>query len=363
MRPFPILRLAGAVVVVVVVVFAPGCGCGSPLTVSDRSDFGSKLESVRPYCSGALVELHLKSSSPFVDDQKIEGTSSDEDIFTVESSDDGLITLRTLREGEAELVLKQDGDVVDSRPIEVKDPARITLSLDIKAFEEDDIVPGSVVAEPPLRVLVGRNARLAVHVFAADDIELFGQSVAGVAPVDTAGWNAGLLFDGPQSFIELAPKAGATDTLVQVNVGGLLNVDVDVIATPEVELERIVLDELNPGYRPQGRRSVVLARGEDAQGRLLLGAPGWALEGADGGIGEAVAYDVKWFESHELVARIGDVEARRQVDADPETLGVVRVGQSCASAPFALPLVLLGLLRGVGLRARRRHGHGGPRHA
>ncbi|MDP2340336.1 MAG: hypothetical protein Q8O67_05220 [Deltaproteobacteria bacterium] len=337
MRPFPILSSVLSVVVV--------AGCGSGLTVSDRSDFGTEKESVRAYCSGALVELRLSSSNPFIDDQKVEGTSSDEEIFTVESSEDGLITLRTIKAGKAELVLKQDGDVVDSRPLQVRDPARITLSLDIKAFEEDDIVPESVVAEPPLRVLVGRNARLAVHVFAADDKELFGQSVTGVAPVDTAGWNAGLLFDGPQSFIELAPKPGALDTLVQVNVGGLLNVDVEAIASLETELERIVLDEVNPGYRPQGRRSVVLARGEDAQGRLLLGAPGWALEGSDGGIGEAVAYDVKWFESHELVARIGDVEARRQVDADPETLGVVRVGDSCASAGFGLPLVLLGLLR------------------
>ncbi len=335
MRPFFL-----ALVVVVVLPL----GCGAPTTVSDRSDFGSDTESVRTYCTGAIVEMRLHSSSIFIDEQKVEGTSSDEEVFTVESSTDGLITLRTLKAGSAELVLKQDGDVVDSRPIEVKDPARISLSLDLKAFEDDDIVPESVVVEPPLRVLVGRNARVAVHVFANDEKELFGQSVAGVDAVDGL-WSEGILADGPQSFLELSPAANAIDTLVHVNIGGLLDVEIEAKVAPETELERIVLTEVNPGFRAPGRRSVVMARGEDAQGRILLGAPGWALEGIDGGVGEAVAYEVKWFESHELVARIGDVETRRQVDADPETLGVVRVGDSCAAAGLGLPLALLALLR------------------
>ena len=336
MRPFPFSVLVSLPVVV---------GCGSPLKVSDRSDFGAETESVRAYSTGAVVELRLTSSSAFVDDQKVDGTSSDEAIFTVDSSEEGVITLRTLKAGEAELVLKQDGDVVDSRPIVVKDPASIELSLDLKAFKEDDLVPDAVVVDAPLRVLLGRSARLAVHVFDDDGDELFGQSVTGIALVDTA-WTSDLLFDGPQSFIELSPgPAAAIDSLLTLSIGGQLDVDVDVIATPETELERIVLDEEPAGYRGPGRRSVVRARGEDAQGRLLLGAPGWSIEGADGGIGEAVAYNVAWFQSHELVARIGDVEARRQVDADPESVSVVRVGDSCAAAGVGLPLALLGLLR------------------
>lgn len=136
---------------------------------------------------------------------KVTVTSSDEAIFTVESSIDGLVTLRTLKAGDAELVLKQDGDVVDSRPIKVKYPARIAFSLELKADEPDDIVPALVDVPLPVRLMAGRNARLAAHVFAADDNELFGHCVAGIAPVDTS-WAAGLIFDGPSSFIELAPR-------------------------------------------------------------------------------------------------------------------------------------------------------------
>ena len=271
-------------------------------------------------------------------------TSSDESIFTVESSIDGLVTLRTLKAGDAELVLNQDGDVVDSRPIKLKYPARIAFSLELKADEPDDIVPALVDVPLPVRLLAGRNARLAVHVFAADDNELFGHCVAGVAPVDTR-WTAGLIFDGPNSFIELAPATDAEDTLVQINVGGLFNVDVEALVASQATLEQITVLELDPGARFTGRRSLVLAQGQDVQGLMLLGAPGWSLEGADCGIGESLTYEVKWFENHELVARIGNVEARRQINAFPATASWVRVGDSCAATGCAVPLMLLGLLR------------------
>ena len=141
------------------------------------------------------------------------------------------------------------------------------------------------------------------------------------------------------------PATDAEDTLVQINVGGLLNVDVEALVAPQATLEQITVLELDPGARFTGRRSLVLAQGQDVQGLMLLGAPGWSLEGADCGIGESLTYEVKWFENHELVARIGNVEARRQINAFPATASGVHVGDSCAATGGAVPLMLLGLLR------------------
>ena len=58
LRPFSHLRSH-----VVGVVLLAAAGCGPALKVSDRTDFGSDAESVRTYCSAAVVELHLKSAT------------------------------------------------------------------------------------------------------------------------------------------------------------------------------------------------------------------------------------------------------------------------------------------------------------
>lgn len=350
MRPFSFVPRSALLLVVGGV--AVGAGCGSPLEVSDRSDFGDETESVRAYVAGSVVELRIKSSSIFVNDDDVVGSSADEDVFTVESSDDGVITLRTLTAGEAELVLKHDGDVVDSRNIVVRDAADIEFSLELKAFEESDIVPAAREVGRPLRLLRGRSARVAVNALDDDGKPLFGQHIieATTSSPDEAvtvdGWTTGIRFDGPGSFLELSAAPEAVDSVLHLQIGNELLVDVDVHAVDESVLERIVLDEQELGFRQNGRRSVVLARGEDRDGEDILGAPSWALEGEDVGVGEAVSYEVAWFSSKELVARIGDVEARRQIDTDPTSVGVVRVGDGCSGAAAGLPCALLALLLG-----------------
>lgn len=349
-----------AVGVVVAASFVGGCG----VTVSDRSDFGSDDESVRVYAAGATVEFRVRGNSVFVDGDKVTATSSDDEVFAVDSAEDGLIVLRTLAAGEAEIVFKQDGDVVDSRPIKVKNVADVEFSVDVKAVEADDLVPVSAEV-PELRVLRGRNARVTVNAFDDDGAPLFGQSVvsAVIDPVvDENGvavefWQTGVLADGPQSFIELAPDVDAPlegdgETLLHLTVG-TLEKDVAVVAVDIEDVERIVLDEVDAAVRGPGRRSAVVARAEDRAGRTLLGAPSWTLEGEDKGIGEAVAYDVAWFSSHELRARLGDVEAVRHIDCDVDSVGAVRSGESCAAAGVGLPLILLGLLHRRSRRRRR----------
>ncbi len=336
-----------------VVVVIGGCG----VTVSDRSDFGSDDESVRVYAAGATVEFRVRGNSFFVDGAKVTATSSDDSVFTVDSAADGLIVIRTVEAGEAEIVFKQDGDVVDSRPIKVKNVADVEFSVDVKAIDADDIVP--VPTElTELRVLRGRNARVTVNAKDDDGGQLFGQSVSAavVDPVVGADgvavefWQTGVLADGPQSFIELAPDVDAPlegdgdPAVLHLTVGTFVK-DVALVAVDVGDIERIVLDEESADVRGPGRRSVVLARAEDKNGRQLLGAPGWTIEGKDAGVGEAVAYDVAWFSSHELRARIGDVEAVRHIDCDVDTVGAVRAGGGCAGASVGLPLVLLGMLR------------------
>ena len=349
------MRLFSFASVVAVVV----CGCG--VTVSDRSDFGSGDESVRTYAAGAVVEFHVRGNSFLVDGNVVTATSSDDDVVVVEGAEDGLVTLRTVAAGTAEIVFKQDGDVVDSRAVTVKDAAAITFALEVKALARDDIVPDAIAVDE-LRVIRGRAARLAVNVTDAAGERLFGQAVRDVTvdPIDVDGvrdvyWNTTVLADGPSSFLELAPEddapLGEGSAVVHVSVGNDLVVDLNATAVDEADIERIVLVEENVDVRGPGRRSVVVARAEDKDGRILLGAPGWTLEGADEGIGEAVSYAVAWFSPKELRARIGDVEAVRHIDAGDDTVAAVRVVEdSCAATSAALPLVLLGLLR----RARRR---------
>jgi hypothetical protein len=330
--------------------------CAPPLVVSDRTDHGRDDESVRPCVAGAVVALRVGAGGPFLDPAAVTATSSDETVFTVVDDAGPDIVLQTVAAGDAELVFKVGGDVVDSRPLTVRDPARIELRLEPRAERADDLMPAAVTVAPPLRVLRGREAQLTVHVFDADDGELFGAALTAWDTND-GGWLSTLAVDGPHSVIRLRPQEGAApSTTMQAAVGGsrLVVPIAAEVAEPDA-LERIVLDEAGDDRaRDPGRRSVIAARAVDAAGGLLLGAPGWQLEGRDVGVGAFVGYTValpSTIDRAELVARIGDVEVRRRILADPRTVGVALVEPAgCAAASPAAG----GLLAWATLAFRRR---------
>ncbi len=343
---------SSVVVSVVAVVSLVGSGCGSPLVVSDRSDVGRSDETVRVYSAGAAVSFFVDSSSPFVDAGDLVVTSSDEAVFTVQDGLGEVVQIATVAEGTAELVFRQNGDVVDSRRIVVRNPARITLELEVVAEKDSDLLPAPVQAPDPLLVLRGRETRLVVHAFDVDDDELFGSAVTSAAVVGSDGWTTAVEAEGPHSALRLSPGADATAATLRLQVGGaVLRVDLPCEPREIADIERIVLDEGgSEGGRSVWQRSLIMARAEDAAGVTLLGNPGWQLEGEDAGIGFAIEYVIGLgVPAQEIVARLGPVEARRTIY--PEAGSVAAIDGGCASTPVSgLPLAALGLL----LRRRRR---------
>lgn len=325
--------------------------CGSPLVVSDREDAGRDEENTHAYAAGASVSFRVRSTSVFIDAGALAVTSSDEDVFVVDDGVGDLVSITTVGAGEAELVFRVDGDVVDSRRISVRDPAAIALLLQADAESDGDLVPDPLPVTDPVRVLRGRTTSLVIHALDESGAELFGRAVTAVAS-DVPGWNTALQADGPFSTLTLAPDDTATDGTLTLQVGGPR---LDVALRAEVagldDIERIVMDEGgDDGARGWRARAVVLAFAEDAAGRVLLGNPGWQLEGEGVGTGFALEYEVGvGVPGQELVARLGSVEARRTIYPAPGSANALDRG--CAAGGVAGPGILLGLL---GLR-RRRH--------
>jgi len=345
------MRSVAAALALALPVLGVVSACGSPLVVSDRDDVGRDDENLHAYAAGASVSFRVRSTSPFVDADALAVTSSDEAVFVVDDGVGDQVTITTVGAGEAELVFRADGDVVDSRRITVRDPAAIALLLQVDAEDDGDLVPTPLPVSDPLRVLRGRTTRLVVHALDESGAELFGRAVTAVAS-DVAGWNPALEADGPFSTLTVAPGDDATDGTLTLQVGGpRLDVALRVEVKSLDDIERIVMDEGgDDGARGWGQRSVVLAWAEDAAGRVLLGNPGWQLEGEDAGTGFALEYEVGvGVPGQQLVARLGSVEARRTIYPAPGSANALDGG--CAAGGVAGPTILLGVL---GLRRRRR---------
>jgi hypothetical protein len=321
--------------------------------VSDRHDKDRERESVSVYATGASVTFNIKSNSIFVNVDDLEATSSDEDVLTVEDGLGDTMRILTASAGSAELVFRSGGDVVDSRRIVVRDPAEIRLEVELFADTDDDLLPDGIAVFEPLRALRGRESRLVMHTFDDDGEELFGNALtAAVAP---PGWALDLDQEGPYSVLVLAPGEDAIDGDVTLLVGGpLLTVEYGAVVTDVTDIERIVLNEGgSDGARNPGRTSFVLAKAEDAAGNPLLGNPGWQLEGADAGIGFAVAYKVGFgVPGQELVARLGPVEARRTIYAESNSVQAID-GEDCSQGGH-LPVLAFGLVFGAVFSFPRR---------
>ncbi len=329
--------------------------CGGPLVVSDRHDKDRERESVGVYATGASVAFNIRSSSVLVDVEKLEATSSDEDVLTVEDGLGDTMRILTVSAGSAELVFRQDGDVIDSRRIVVRDPASVRLEVEVFADDDSDLIPDGVAVTDPLRALRGRESRLVMHTFDEAGEELFGNALtAAVAP---PGWALDLDREGPYSVLVLAPGEGALDGDLTLRVGGpLLTVEHGALVAEIADIERVVLDEGgDDGARGPGRRSLVLAIAKDAAENPLVGNPGWQLEGENAGIGAAVGYTVGFgVPGQELVARLGNVEARRTIYAEADSVGADDDGCSQGGhAPVAAAVLCLGVF---GRRKGRRQG-------
>ena len=326
-----------------------GLGCGPTLTVSDRDDVARDRESLRIYATGAAVSFSMTSNSVFVDADDLEVTSSDQSIFVVDDGNGDVVQILTLQAGSAELVFRHKGDVVDSRRVEVHDPVRAEFRLEARVENDDDLVPPAINLPPPLRTLRGRQARVVVHLFDDDDKELFGQAISAVG-IDSNAFSAALEAEGPNTALVLATGASATSATLHLAIaGGILPLDVPLIGTDVDQIERLLLKEGgDDGRRGSGLRSVVMAHAENAAGQVLLGAPGWQLEGENVGISDAVDYRVGFaVPAQSLVARLGPVDISRKIYAEP---GSVSTTESCMAGGLPAP-VLLAILA---WRRRRR---------
>ncbi len=98
-----------------------------------------------------------------------------------------------------------------------------------------------------------------------------------------------------------------------------------------------------------------MAIAKDAAENPLVGNPGWQLEGENAGIGAAVGYTVGFgVPGQELVARLGNVEARRTIYAEADSVGADDDGCSQGGhAPVAAAVACLGVF---GRRKGRRQG-------
>lgn len=334
-------------------VIVPGCilsGC--TVVASDRDDFANDEESIGTYCVGADVPILLTPQWPWLNQGNLSGASSDESVFTVDAGEEpGTVILHTLAAGDAELVVRHNGDVVDSRRIVVRDPASVKLTLQMQAVEADDIMPRPLAVTPPLRVLDGRAAGLLIHVFDEDEVPLRGLAVTATA----TGATAEIAAIGVRQMLHVGDVVA--EGAVQLDVGqGALLVEIATRPAPLTAIERLVLDDIK---EPKlGQHAFVLAHAEDSDGGVLLGAPRWQLEGEDKGLGEGLRYmgAVTWGVPMQLTARIGEHEVLRHIYTDPKSVTAVPVApQGCATGATAMPvLLLLGLSgrRGVGRRRR-----------
>jgi len=335
-----------ALLAIVVVVAA---GCGSPLVVSDRHDVARDRESVNTYATGAVVTFFVRSTSILVDAEQLAGSSSDESVLTVLDGVGGVMQIQTVAAGSAELVFRVDGNVVDSRRINVVDPASVTLTQEAFRRADNDLLPPPTTMTEPLLALRGREARFIVHVADAAGTELFGNALTSASVSDLTGadaWTTAIEAEGPYSALVISPTAAATSGTLRLQVGGpLLTVGIAVEGRDVSAIERVLMTEGGAdNARSVGQRSLVYARAEDATGATLFGSPGWQLEGQDVGISFAVEYKVGFaVQGQELVARLGGVEARRTVYAEAGSVAAV---SSCAQGgeTAAIALVACGVL-------------------
>lgn len=303
-------------------------GCSQDIQFSDSIDFEFDLfrrsDNLNgPYVVGSSFTICADSAR----ERELLGTelrSSDPDVVRITGSDvdeDGdhvCANAETLTEGEFEVLVVEDGDVLASASLEVRAPDRFELYAAgprLTDREELDVE----VTRP--QVLAGGKATFQV-VYFDGETRLSGEGALKVESTDDlTARQVGTVMTEDREWLQLEPHAEGSYTLeLATPAGEFAELEIDVVS--EDAIADVELHGGDETGRDAGDPMVVYAQAVDEDDVLIYGVDyEWSLGGeAEDERGDMFRYEIDLSESKELIARRGDLSTAVGISAGEGTV-------------------------------------------